>query len=914
MAPGASSLNQISRVRQWLFDQESFRAKLLGSLIVSLLAVAIFIAVSLLVSLRFYQAGAAGAGKGLEWIELIRIAACMLMGVIAIGTLVASSWYSFNTYQRHLAKVQLAEARSRSIVAASPDAILRLDINGLILSCNDVTEAMFGYEAEALVGQKISKLIPQRHFLHDVATLGRTTFFAYAQRQNFDNFPVEVTATESDTEGRRTFIVLIHDASEQRFSQETAHHISMGVSSMTGEKFVQNLVLHLSQVLQNDYAFVLELDSSPKTGLCSLLVAEAGQIRAKTRHNLAGTAFQEALSSGFTAIERGVLDLFPHDEILRRLEAQSFCGTPLLDKKGRMVGLIGVIGRSRLDNLGVVKQTLQIFTARAASEIERKQEAELLAIQEQRLRGDVNLMRATAERDRKRYEEDIAAEQELLAVTLRSIREGCITTDNDGRIIMVNPVAEELTGWTQPEAGDRRLGEVVRLLGARNRRPFEVDLLIDHPDQLSAQMVLVSREGVERLVEATAAFIRNREDRKLGIVLVFRDVTEKQRAEEERHKAEKLESLGLAAGGIAHDFNNLLTAIIGNLSLALPTTPAGARERIEASKKASLRAQELAQQLLTFAKGGAPIKKTASMRQLVLDTVGFSLSGTNIRSSFALAEDLWPVEIDAGQISQVITNLAVNAVQAMTDGGTLHVEGANLMVNHENGPASLRSGRYVRIVIRDEGPGIPPDIQKNIFDPYFTTKPRGSGLGLATSYSIVKNHDGLITVESNPGEGARFLIYLPASEAELVPEIENPAPRLIRSGSILVLDDEEAICDLVECALTPLGYSVAQATNAAKALELYEAAFRAGHPFDLVVMDLTIPGGMGGKEAIKHLKEIDPAAKAIVSSGYAMDPIMSRFGEYGFCGVIAKPYDISQLERVVAEAMDQGSLKTLIGQ
>ena len=903
MASGAKSLNKISRVRLWLLDQDGFRAKLLGSLAVSILAVAIFVAVSLLVSLRFYQAGAAGAGKGLEWGELLRIAACMLLGVMAIGALVASSWYSFNTYQRHLAKVQLAEARAQSILAASPDAILSVDINGIILSCNDVTETMFGYEAKAIVGQKIAKLIPQRHFLHDVASLGRTTFFAYGQRQNFENFPVEVSATETRTEGRRTFIVLIHDASEQRYSQETAHHISMGISSMTGEKFVQNLVRHLSQVLQNDYAFVVELDSNPGTGLCSLLVAETGQIRTKSHHNLAGTVFQEALGSGFTAIERGVREQFPHDEILKQLEAESFCGTPLYDNKGGMVGLIGVIGRSRLDNLGVVKQTLQIFTARAASEIERKQEAELLATEKQRLRGDFNVMRDTAERERKRYEEDIAAEQELLAVTLRSIREGCITTDNDGRIVMVNPVAEDLTGWTQPEAGDRRLGEVVRLLGARNRRPFEVDLLIDHPDQLGAQMVLVSREGVERIVEATAAFIRNREDRKLGIVLVFRDVTEKQRAEEERHKAEKLESLGLAAGGIAHDFNNLLTAIIGNLSLALPTTPAGARERIEASKKATLRAQELAQQLLTFAKGGAPIKKTASMRQLVLDTVGFSLSGTNIRSSFSLVEDLWPVEIDAGQISQVITNLAVNAVQAMTDGGTLHVEGENLLLGPENGAVSLRSGRYVRIVVRDEGPGIPPDIQKKIFDPYFTTKDRGSGLGLATSYSIVKNHDGLITVESNPGEGAKFLIYLPASEAELIPEVENPAPRLIRCGKILVLDDEEAICELVDCALTPLGYTVAQATNAVTALELYQEALKAGQRFDLVVMDLTIPGGMGGKEAIKHLKQIDPDARAIVSSGYAMDPIMSRFSEYGFCGVIAKPYDISELERVIAEAM-----------
>ena len=903
MASGAKRSKKRHRIRQWLIEQDGFRAKLIISLTITLLTITILAAVFVLVSVRFFEAGAVSADKGLGWGQLLPIAGYFLIGLLAIAALVGSSWYSFHTYQRHLGLLETSEAKARSIIDASPDAILTTDVNGLILSCNPIAESMFGYPPNSLVGQKISKLIPQRHFLHDVASLGRTHFIGYGQRQNFVTFPVEVVASESRNEEQRCFIVLIHDASEQRYSQETVHHISLSVSEMTGEKFVQNLVQHLSQILQNDYAFVLEVDASPNTGLCSLLLAETGRIRSTSNHNLAGTAFQEVLTSGFTAVEENVLERFPHDEILRRLEANSFVGMPLRDHKGQMVGLIGVIGRQRLDNLGVVKQTLQIFTARAASEIERKQEAEVLASEKQRLHGDFTLMQATAARERKRYEEDIAAEQELLAVTLRSIREGCITTDNDGRIIMMNPVAEEITGWTQPEGSDRPLGEVVRLLVRRNRRPFESELLIAQPEQLSAQMILVSREGVERIVEATAAPIRDREERKLGIVLVVRDVTEKQRAEEERHKAEKLESLGVAAGGIAHDFNNLLTAIIGNLSLAMAFAPAGARERIEASKKASFRAQELAQQLLTFAKGGAPIKKTASMRQLVLDTVDFSLSGTNIRASFSIPDDLWPVDIDAGQISQVITNLAVNAVQAMSEGGTLHVDGENLILTPEALPPLLRAGRYVRICVRDEGPGIPEETQKKIFDPYFTTKARGSGLGLATSYSIVKNHDGLINVDSIPGEGATFIIYLPASEAELVPEVEKPLLRSVHEGKILVLDDEEAICELVDCTLTLLGYTVAQAFDAATALKLYEEALQAGEPFDLVIMDLTIPGSMGGKDAIVHLKKIDPNAKAMVSSGYAMDPIMSRFTEYGFCGVIAKPYDVCELERAVSEVI-----------
>lgn len=891
------------RLRSCLLAMHGLRARLIGAAALGLVSLAILNGVFLLVAIHLYEAGGFHPSRATGQLELLKMAGCMLCGVLAIAGVISAGWFGFKTQARHLAEVEQERDEIRSIVQASPDAILTVDVNGVIESCNATTESMFGYDAGQLSGLKISKLIPQRHFLHDVAALGRGSFMAFGQRRDFMTFPVEVAVSELKTSDRRRFIVMLHDASERRHAQETLHHISLGVSSSTGEEFVRSLVQQLSQVLQNDFAFLLEIDTRPETGLCSLVLAEQGRIKSKSNHNLGCTAFRVALECGFTAFPHGVREQFPDDDVLRTLQAESFVGTPLCDTNGRAVGVIGLIGRGVVSNVGIAKQTLQIFASRAAAEIQRKQEAEVLASEKKRLHGDFKVMRATAERDRIRYEEDIAVEQELLAVTLRSIREGCITTDNDGRIVTLNPVAEDLTGWMQPEAADRRLSEVVRFLVRRSRRGFDSDLLIDHPENLGAQMILISREGVERIVEASAAPIRDRHDRKLGTVLVFRDVTERSRAEEEGHKAEKLESLGLAAGGIAHDFNNLLTAIIGNLSLAMINAAPETRERIEASKKASLRAQDLAQQLLTFAKGGAPIKKTASMRQLVLDTVGFSLSGTNIRSKFVMPEDLWPVDIDAGQISQVISNLTVNAVQAMTTGGTLHVHGENFLVGIEDAPPTLKPGRYVWIAVRDEGPGIPEDIQKKIFDPYFTTKPKGSGLGLATSYSIVKNHNGLITLDSKPGQGATFVIYLPASEAELVPEAVRTAPLSMRKGKILVLDDEEAICELVSSTLTPLGFQVAESYDADTTLRLYEEALRDGHPFDLVIMDLTIPGGMGGKEAVKHLKQIDPNAKAIVSSGYAMDPIMSRFHDYGFCGVIAKPYDVSQLKEVIAQAL-----------
>lgn len=832
-----------------------------------------------------------------------------LLGVaVAIAALAGSAWYAFRIYREHVQKVEQSDQRSKFIVEACPDAILLVDGQGIIESCNQATEIIFGYTRNLLQGQKITKLIPQRHFLLDVATMGRQNFMAYAERRDSVRFPVEIAVSEAEYEGRRRFIVLIHDASERRYSDETVHHISLSVSSSTGVEYVRTLVQQLSLALQNDFAFIAEIDSRPGAEFCSLTMAEQGRLRSKTNYGLAGTAFGEALQTGFTAIAQGARGKYPGDSLLATLKAESFIATPLEDNQGQTVGLIGVINCSEATQIGIARQTLQVFAARAAAEIARKQEVEGLASEKNRLAGDMTVIRDTAERDRVRYEDEIAAEQELLSVTLRSIREGCITTDNDERVVTLNPVAEHLTGWSQKEAADRPLSEVLRLTSIRANRPLDIARLSDKVRRGDAQSMVVARDGTQRRVELSTAPIRKGKDVKIGTVFMLRDVTEKQFLEQERHKAEKLESIGVAAGGIAHDFNNLLTAVIGNLSLSLMGTEANMRDRIEASKNAALRAQDLARQLLTFAKGGAPVKRTSSLRQILLDTIGFSLSGTNIRAEFNLSDDLWPGDIDAGQISQVISNLAVNAAQVMDRGGTLHVSGENIVFEEgDDTPPTLEPGRYIRITVRDEGPGIPAEIREKIFDPYFTTKPTGNGLGLATSYSIVKNHDGYICVDSPPGQGAVFQVYLPASTAsEAVaaePQLKRPAIRTERHGNILVLDDEEVICELITYTLTSLGYTVAESHEGKAALEMYEKALKAGKPFDLVIMDLTIPGGMGGREAVQELRKIDPGAKAIVSSGYAMDPIMTQCKEYGFCGSISKPFDLGQLEQAVQDAL-----------
>ena len=887
------------RAHTWLFEKQGLRLKLLCSLAGTAIAI---VCLSMLFVLAMRHILPTSSGGSSFW-EYMKLAGYWFSGIVALGGLIASTTYTFRTYQQQLRSVEQDEMRARFIIESCPDVIIMVDSQGIIESCNQATELVFGYPRSQILGQKITKLIPQRHFLLDVAAMGRENFMAFAERRNSVRFPVEIAVSEAQYEGRRRFVVLIHDASERRYSDENVHHISLSVSSTTGVEYVRTLVQQLSLALQNDYAFIVETDIRPEAEFCSLTLAEQGRLRSKTNYGLTGTIFAEALKNGFTAIAQGVRANYPSDNLLATLKAESFIATPLIDQKERTVGLIGIIGCTPATQIGIARQTLQIFAARAASEIERKQEVEGLASEKDRLTGDVNAIRDTAEKERVRYEDEIAAEQELLAVTLRSIREGCITTDNDGRIVTLNPVAEHLTGWTQQEAADRPLNEVLHLTSIRGNRTLDALRLSEKALQMEPQSMVVARDGIQRRVELSAAPIRARKNLKLGTVLVLRDVTDKQFLEEERHKAEKLESIGIAAGGIAHDFNNLLTAVIGNLSLSLMGAEGAVKDRIEASKNAALRAQDLARQLLTFAKGGAPVKRTASLRQLVLDTIGFSLSGTNIRSAFTLPDDLWPADIDAGQISQVISNLAVNAVQVMERGGTLYVSGENVVVTEENAPPTLEPGRYVKVSVRDEGPGIPEEIQKKIFDPYFTTKPTGNGLGLATSYSIIKNHDGFIGVDSKPGQGAVFHVYLPASEKEVEPEVKRPAPVTRRNGKILVLDDEEVICELISYTLSSIGYTVIPSHNAETTLRLYKEAMEAGQPFDLVIMDLTIPGGMGGREAIQELRKIDPKVKAVVSSGYAMDPIMTQCRDYGFCGSIPKPFDLNLLESTVAEAL-----------
>ena len=393
------------------------------------------------------------------------------------------------------------------------------------------------------------------------------------------------------------------------------------------------------------------------------------------------------------------------------------------------------------------------------------------------------------------------------------------------------------------------------------------------------------------------------------MLLLKKSISEKQEMEQEILRAQKLESIGVVVGGIAHDFNNILTAISGNVSLAKMYVKPGEKafEKLIQAEKAFLRAKDLNRQLLTFSKrGGAPVKKVVSITDLIKESVGFALRGSNVRCQYSLPDGLLLVEVDEGQINQVLNNLIINADQAMPEGGTISISGENISLEKGN-ELPFEEGKYVKITIKDQGIGIPKEDLTRIFDPYFTTKKKGSGLGLATAYSIVKKHGGYISVNSEPGMGTTFFLYLPASENGRLEKKDKEEKPLTGMGKVLVMDDEKDIRELAGEMLESIGYEVGFAKDGMEAIEIYKRALKTERPFDAVIIDLTIPGGMGGKEAIQKLHEIVPEVKAIVSSGYVSHPVMVDFKKYGFCDVIAKPYKISELSKVLHKTISKYS-------
>jgi len=468
----------------------------------------------------------------------------------------------------------------------------------------------------------------------------------------------------------------------------------------------------------------------------------------------------------------------------------------------------------------------------------------------------------------------------------------------DTRLIDVNPAACRLLGYTREDLLQLKLEDLIPVLSPAGGREA-VDKFLKE-GSFFGEVEVMDKWGRVFPAEVNANLLPDG-----NFFGTARDISARKKLEAELVKASKLESVNIVAGGIAHDFNNILSILLGNVSLARMYVDK--QEKLKAKlneiEQAVQQAKALTRQLVAFTREDNFVKTVVPLDTLVRDTVTFALSGSGIYSIFSFPEDLWPVEVDTGQIKQVLNNIVINAVQAMPDGGTIEVTAQNFNMIKGIFPLPLKQGNYIKLSLTDQGEGIPEQNLHKIFDPYFTTKKEGTGLGLVAAYSIVFKHNGCIEVESEVGVGSTFHIYLPASPGKQQEKEEENKKICRGTGKVLVMDDDEGIRKVAGEILCLLGYSVTYANNGGDAIALYKQALKRQEPFDVVILDLTVTGGMGGRKAIQALKQIDPGVKAIVSSGHTDDPALSNCGEYGFIDYIIKPYNIQELARVVKKAL-----------
>ncbi|MCB0329886.1 MAG: PAS domain-containing protein [Bdellovibrionales bacterium] len=512
------------------------------------------------------------------------------------------------------------------------------------------------------------------------------------------------------------------------------------------------------------------------------------------------------------------------------------------------------------------------------------------------------------ERVRKRTFE-LEAEKERLNVTLRAIREGVIATDAMNRIRFLNDSAREIIGWNEEDARGKRIDKVFKLVHG-DRRMSLIGHELYEAQRLSQryEVCAISRVGTRVPVYFSCSPISDHNGIHNGWIFVFRDISFEIEKEQDLLRTQKLESVGQLAGGIAHDFNNLLAAIMGNVSLAaLEADEMGAKnvlELMETTEAACLRAKGLTQQLLTFSKGGQPIKEPVNIEDLLEEASCLALGGSSVTCAIEISGGPLIVNGDPGQLLQVLNNLFINAKQAMPNGGELTVQCRKRVVNGKF-EHSLDKGTYIEIAVQDCGVGIDNDTLQRVFEPYFTTRSTGTGLGLATSYSIVVRHGGHIQIDSTVGEGTVVTVLLPASTQTVA---DGDAPKLVRTlkgrGRVLLMDDDEIVQDTAGRMIEALGYEVRYAWEGKEAIAQYAAALELNSPFDAVILDLTIKGGLGGKETAERILQLDPRAKLIVSSGYSSNAITCQYQKFGFLAALAKPYGLMELSEVLSSVIN----------
>jgi PAS domain S-box-containing protein len=795
-----------------------------------------------------------------------------------------------------------SEAKYKAILSALPDLMFRLSRTGDHLDYYASAVNELYIEPKEFLGKRVDEVLPSdvadKYLLHIQQALdtGEMQVFEYSL-----DFPEGLRHYEARmvVSGNDETLAIAREITKRKMAEHDVRK-SMDLLSLIGnaqelfiakssyEQVFRALLNALVSITESEYGFVDEVlrDENGEMYKLSLAISDISwdeeSFRLYEQLKNRGLEFRNLNNLSGAPVTTGKLVISNNPSRDPRSgglpkghpSIHNFMGIPMYFG-GELVGVAGVANRTGGYDERLA-EFLEPFITTCASIIQ--------AIR--------------SERQQQVFTEALRESEHKYRLLIENANDAIFLADVETRIIIdANKQGEILMG--------RPISEIIGLHQSHLHPEEEADnykkifeKYIKVGGKTTEDLYVIREDGRKFPIEISSSIIEL-EGRKV-IQGVFHDITERKRMEEELLKSDKLESLGVLAGGIAHDFNNLLQSIFLNVSAAKVYSEKGSKayEMLQETINSLERTRDLTQQLLTFSKGGEPVKKRVSLKTIIPDTVKFALSGSNVKSSISIAADLLPVDADAGQISQVIQNIVINADQSMPGGGIIKVKAENIAVDAE-GDLALEAGKYSVIHIEDSGIGMPSGDLSRIFDPFFTTKERGSGLGLATAYSIIKKHGGLIKVESGIGVGTTFGIYLPVSEGEIREGNGTDYELLKGEGRVLVMDDERSMRPSISLILKKLGYEVEFADEGSQALEMYKRSRETGRPFDAAILDLTVPGGMGGEETIEKLLELDPEVKAIVSSGYSDDSVMADHSNYGFKAALIKPYGPEKLSRVL---------------